>query len=260
MSLAKTIEARGRVVGEGREPLICVPLLGRSRTAILDDLEDLIVKGPDLIEWRVDYFEGAGDTSAVIDVARAVRRGAGEIPVIFTLRSAREGGQPVDLGDEDAALLFVAACAARVADFIDVEMSAPGEHVARVRAACRDSGTRLILSFHDFHGTPDADQLLGRFRRAEELGGDVAKVAVMPRGPDDVLTLLAATLRASRELAIPLISISMGPIGVLSRTFGWMFGSTVTFAAGQDSSAPGQLPIDDLKAVLALLRTPGIGA
>jgi len=123
-----------------------------------------------------------------------------------------------------------------------------------VRTAARASGTLLILSYHDFRGTPDVEALYARFSEAQALGGDVAKVAVMPRCEEDVLTLLAATIRARKTLDLPLISISMGAWGALTRMFGWVFGSSVTFAVGQGVSAPGQLPIEDLNAVLDVLR------
>lgn len=54
----------------------------------------------------------------------------------------------------------------------------------------------------------------------------------MPRDLDDVLTLLAATRQASKKLRIPLISMSMGPYGSLTRLFGWTFGSMPDICGG----------------------------
>jgi 3-dehydroquinate dehydratase-1 len=76
----------------------------------------------------------------------------------------------------------------------------------------------------------------------------------MPQSPQDVLTLLGATYEASQTLTVPLISMSMGGLGSLSRTMGWLYGSAATFAVGESSSAPGQIAVDDLRAVLATLR------
>ncbi len=81
----------------------------------------------------------------------------------------------------------------------------------------------------------------------------MGKVAVMPRTREDVLTLLAATWQASQALEIPLISMSMGPMGAVSRIVGGVYGSALTFAVGKSSSAPGQIPIDDLRAALAIV-------
>jgi 3-dehydroquinate dehydratase-1 len=76
----------------------------------------------------------------------------------------------------------------------------------------------------------------------------------MPKDLNDVLTLLTATLQASQTLSIPLISMSMGPLGSLTRLFGCAFGSALTFAVGASSSAPGQVPIEDLNTVLAIVQ------
>ena len=56
-----------------------------------------------------------------------------------------------------------------------------------------------------------------------------------------LLTLLSATQGASQSLSIPLISMSMGPYGSLSRMVGFVYGSALTWAVGKSSSAPGQV-------------------
>jgi 3-dehydroquinate dehydratase-1 len=94
----------------------------------------------------------------------------------------------------------------------------------------------------------------GKFIEAAHLGADIAKVAVMPKDPQDVLVLLAATLKASQTLGVPLISMSMGGLGSLSRIMGWVYGSAATFAVGKGSSAPGQIAIEELRAMLATVR------
>lgn len=254
MSFTRQLVARGHVVGDGREPLVCVPLVGHGEDDILQAARLAGVSGADLVEWRADYFDGVADRAAVLAIARDVREAIAGIPLIFTLRSEAEGGQPVSLTGTDFAGHCVAVCEASIADFVDVEMRARPENLETVKAAAVANGVGLILSYHDFEKTPDAASLFEIFSRAERLGGDVAKVAVMPNSPDDVLTLLTATLRARRELRIPLIGISMGDYGVVSRMTGWLFGSSVTFAAGEGSSAPGQMPVGDLNRVLGVLR------
>jgi 3-dehydroquinate dehydratase I len=79
----------------------------------------------------------------------------------------------------------------------------------------------------------------------------------MPRAMDDVLTLLAATLAASGALRIPVISMAMGGAGAVTRLAGGLFGSALSFAVGEQASAPGQWPIEELETALALLRKAG---
>jgi 3-dehydroquinate dehydratase-1 len=257
MSNGKIIDIRGRQLG-GATPLICSPLVGRTRDAILAEAATVIAKQPEVIEWRVDYFGDIADTAAVLDAGRALRAAVGDAPVIFTRRSTKEGGEPIAIGDEDVVRLYDAVGASGLVDFVDFEMGNDADHIRRVRESARRHGTRLILSYHNFGYTPGVDFLVQRFLEAERLGGDVAKVAVMPRDRGDVLALLAATSQAEAKARIPLISMSMGPLGAVTRMIGGVFGSSLSFAVGAGSSAPGQLPIADLAAVYEILaRTRG---
>ena len=253
MSAGKIIDVRGRRLG-GETPLICSPLVGRTRERVLAEATIVDAKKPDVIEWRVDYFEGIADTAAVLDVAHGMRAAAADTPIIFTRRSTREGGEPIAIGDEDVVRLYDAVGASGLVDFIDFEMSNDPEHVRRVRASTRTHGTRLILSYHNFGYTPGQEFLVQRFLEAERLGADVAKVAVMPRDRADVLTLLDATAQADAKARIPLISMSMGPLGSVTRMIGGVFGSSLSFAVGEGASAPGQIQIADLVAVYDVIR------
>jgi 3-dehydroquinate dehydratase-1 len=252
MSTAKIIDIRGRRLG-GETPLICSPLVGRTRERLLAEAANVAAKEPDVIEWRVDYFEGIGDAAAVLDVGRALRAAVGDAPIIFTRRSTREGGEPIAIGDEEVVRLYEAVGASRLVDFLDFEMGNDSGHVTRVVSNARAQQTRVILSYHNFGYTPGRDFLVQRFLEAERLGADVAKVAVMPRDRMDVLTLLAATAEADAKGRIPLISMSMGPLGAVTRMIGGAFGSSLSFAVGEGSSAPGQIPIADLEAVYEVI-------
>jgi len=250
---AKVIDIRGRKLG-GDTPLICTPLVGRTRERVLAEAASVVTKHPDVVEWRVDYFGPIGDTTAVLDTAMALRTAIGDTPLIFTRRSSREGGEPVPLDDRGVVGLYDAVGASGLADFFDFEMGNNAAHVQRVCADAGKHGTHVILSYHNFGSTPERDFLVQRFIEAERLGGNVAKVAVMPRDRMDVLTLLAATAEADARSKIPLISMSMGPQGAITRMIGGAFGSSLSFAVGEAASAPGQIPIADLVAVYDVIR------
>ena len=243
---AKDIVARGRVLGQGRGPLVCIPVVGRQRDGILDEVAAAVGQLPDLIEWRADFFAGVAEMNEVLGLAAEIRAAVEDIPLIFTIRTEREGGEAVELTDEGIVNLIVEVCESGLADFVDVEMSAPEAQVRAVLETAKAHDTQVVLSYHNFRETPGVEQLLDKFALAESLGGDVAKVAVMPQTLDDVLVLLQATLQASRETTLPLISISMGELGAFTRAIGWYFGSAVTFAAGRQRSAPGQLSAEDV--------------
>lgn len=254
MNFCKTIITPGQSIAEDREPLICVPLVGRDQTTVLGELTTLVAKQPDLIEWRIDYFSEIADTAKVVALAQQIRYRTAGIPIVFTRRSIREGGEPIALSEDQVLFLHEAVLASRTVDFVDYELSSDPVHFQRVLTAAHAVDVQLIASFHDFQRTPSVEDIVAKFTAAERAGADIAKVAVMPTTLDDVLTLLSATLEGHRRSCLPIISISMGAYGALSRLLGWMFGSSVTFAVGGQSSAPGQLPIADLREVLAIVK------
>ena len=252
MNTSKPIRLRGRTLGTGDGPLICAPLVARDQEGLRREARAVLAAKPDLLEWRVDFFAALGDRARVLEASAMLRQLAGNTPILFTRRSTREGGEPIQTSEEAVSEAIEAVCAQGSVDLVDCELASQAEHFARARAAATACGALLVGSFHDFQRTPDGAELAGIFERAQRIGADVAKVAVMPSNPDDVLTLLQATLRASRDVRLPLITMAMGPLGMPTRLFGWMFGSSVSFAAGQQASAPGQLPIAELRAVLQL--------
>jgi 3-dehydroquinate dehydratase I len=248
------IKVRGRPVGEGRTPLVIVPLVGRTGEAVLAELGEVLPKKPDIVEWRADFFGEIGVPGAALELARRLKALLGATPLLFTVRSAKEGGQETALGEDGVVALHAALCRSGLADIVDYELGAADQRLRQVRSASRASGVTMIMSYHNFHATPSLEVLSEKFMQAEALGADVAKVAVMPASPDDVLVLLKATLNAAERQQIPLISMSMGGLGALSRLIGWAFGSAATFAVGAGSSAPGQIPVEELRVAVRIAR------
>ncbi len=254
MHTPKPIALKGKPIADGKFPLICTPLVGRTFDKIMAELDVVLPKKPDVLEWRVDFFEHIGDTVAVIAAALAIKSKAGRVPLLFTRRSILEGGEKIALNEGQVIALYTAVCESKSIDLIDYEMANDAANIVRVRSVAQANDIKLVLSFHNFSYTPGLETLVGKFLMADQLGAEVAKVAVMPRDLDDVLTLLTATREASKKLRIPLISMSMGPYGSLSRLIGGVFGSSLSFAVGAASSAPGQVPIEDLNTVLGILH------
>lgn len=245
---------QSKVIGEGTKPLICTPLVGTTKEALLVELFNILIKKPDMIEWRADFFEGIANTNQVITIAKEIKEIMGDMPIIFTIRSSREGGQPIPLSDSEAIALNVAICTDTNVEYVDCELSNRPEHFEELRKVAQANGTKVIASFHDFNSTPSKDILMQKIIQSETCGADVAKVAVMPQTLEDVLTLFSVTLEAKNTLKIPVISMSMGRLGAVTRMIGGVFGSTVSFAIGQNSSAPGQVPIEDLETVFQIME------
>jgi 3-dehydroquinate dehydratase I len=249
----KAFDVHGGKLG-GETPLLCTPLVGRTRERLLAEAAGVLTQKPDLVEWRVDFFDAIGDADAVIEMARALRGVVGKRAVIFTRRAEKGGGERTAIGDAAVVELYDAVAASGLVDFIDFETDSDPEHLRRVRESTRRHEVRLILSYHNLSYTPGLEYLVDRFLEAERLGADVAMVQVMPRGRADVLRLLAATAEADDMARIPLISMSIGPLGSVTRMIGGLFGSALSFAVGESASAPGQIPIGDLVTVYDIIR------
>lgn len=243
-----------KIAGEGSPPAICTPLVGKTKEEIAAELADILAKKPDLLEWRADFFQDIGITAEVLTVVEMITATAPNIPVIFTVRSTREGGQPIPLSDENVMMLCEAVCTHTDIEYIDCELSNAPEHRGLLRDIAHKHNKKIIASYHQHQYTPAKEALLEKLAEAQTLGMDVAKIAVMPCSMEDIITLLSASLEANRQLNIPIIVIAMGPYGVVTRMAGGVFGSAVTFAVGHKASAPGQVPIDDLRTALNMIE------
>ncbi|MHB1064306.1 MAG: type I 3-dehydroquinate dehydratase [Georgenia sp.] len=252
--MSPAVTVRGVTLGAGM-PKVIVPLTGRTRRDLATQAEVLVRlpagERPDLVEWRADHFADVADADAVRAVCGELAATLGDIPLLFTFRTAREGGARA-ITDDDYASLNLAVAESGSADLVDVELATVD--VAGLVARLRAAGVTVVVSSHDFEATPPAEVIVDRLRRIRRLGADLPKVAVMPRSPADVLVLLAATWTASQESDRPIITMAMGADGVVSRIAGEIFGSAATFAMVGESSAPGQVPLPALRASLALVH------
>ncbi len=242
----KSVTIRDKVLG-GAVPLTCLPLVAVDQPSLLEQAEQVLPFHPDTLEWRVDKFDAVKDTQAVTQALDALRRTIGNIPLIFTCRIIDEGGFQ-EISPNDRLRVNEAVIASGRVDLVDTEILNGEAMIGEVRQACLKTKTRLILSYHNFDHTPEEPFLTDRLCAAQQLGGDVAKLAVMPKNYRDVLTLLSATYTARTELLdIPMITMAMGTEGAITRIAGGLFGSDLTFAIGKVGSAPGQIPIGDLR-------------
>ena len=247
------LKIRSDSLGAGR-PKIIVPLTGRTEKDILESASKLPGSPAELAEWRADFFESGTDPEACRNVLQGLREVLGALPLLFTFRTASEGGEKA-VREETYRALNLSAAESGSADMIDVEVFAhPGAaELIRSLHAC---GAVVVGSSHNFHETPPEAEILRCLASEREAGADILKIAVMPQCREDVLTLLSATKKARETFPDrPLITMSMGKRGVLSRIAGEAFGSAATFGTLGASSAPGQIPAEKLREILTLLHT-----
>lgn len=247
------VVVRNVKIGEGI-PKICVPIVGVTKEDIINEAKTFDSIPVDVVEWRVDWFEGVFDFEKVKDVLVDLRAALKETPILFTFRTSKEGGEKA-IEPEAYATLNKEAAKSGYVDLVDVEAFTGDEIVKDVIAGAHEYGVKVVASNHDFHKTPSQEEIVARLRKMQELGADIPKIAVMPQSKKDVLTLLCATEEMATNYADrPIITMSMGGTGVISRACGEAFGSALTFGAAKKASAPGQMGVYDLETVLGLLH------
>lgn len=246
-------EIRGVKIGEGR-PKIIVPIVERNREAIIEKAQAIAPMANELVEWRVDFYEEALTIARVLETLQALRRVLGEKGLLFTFRTHREGGER-EISPKEYTQLNQAVAQSGLADLIDVEMFMEEAVVKENLDQIHGAKVAVVGSYHDFHQTPPKEEIISRLMSIQEQGADIAKIAVMPQSPGDVLTLLTATYEMYTQFADrPIITMAMDGVGILSRIAGEVFGSAATFGAVGKISAPGQLQADQLAAVLTIIH------
>lgn len=247
------VMVRNVAVGEGR-PKICVPIVGKTTSEIIREARLLLTFPVDIVEWRADWFDEVFHTEKLLETAKVLREILGEIPVLFTFRTSREGGEK-EISNEQYEELNRQAAGSGCVDLIDVEAFTGDEVARRIIEAAHACGVKVVASNHDFQKTPAQEEIVKRLCKMQELDADILKIALMPQSKRDVLTVLSATLEMTQQHTDrPVITMSMGQTGVVSRLAGESFGSAVTFGAASKASAPGQIGVQELADVLDIIH------
>lgn len=220
-------------------PLVCVPVSGSSIEEVIWEIEK--VDGADLIEWRADFFR-----EDVLSAIGKVKNACGERPLLLTYRTKNEGGK-LDISDKyyfDEMKKFIFS---KKVDIIDIEFSSP--KCEELVAIAKKEGVVTIISSHDFEKTMAHDEIIAKLNSMEACGGDIPKIAQMPQCFEDVVNLISASHEVAKT-NFPIITMSMGKLGKISRLCGEASGSAVSFGASKIATAPGQLKVQLLNEIL----------
>ncbi|MGM0111530.1 type I 3-dehydroquinate dehydratase [Enterococcus sp. DIV0187] len=247
----KTVTIDTVTLGEGK-PKIIVPLVGRTKEEIIQEAEFVATVDCDIVEWRIDFYEDILDFSAAAQFSKQVKKILNK-PLLVTFRTKQEGGE-LALSDEKYFEMYRVLLNEGSFDLLDVELFMPAVGVGQTIELAHEKNKKIIMCNHDFDKTPAKEVIIERLCKMQELGADICKIAVMPQTTADVITLLDATQEMYHKHADrPLITMSMGSLGVVSRVSGATFGSAATFGAAKKASAPGQVSVDELRSILEVL-------
>src|SRR6185437_14427569 len=197
------------------------------------------------VEFRLDSLPRPAAALARLKSFLAAH--AGVTAIATCRRRPHSGGFDGTLEEELQILLKAARAGCRIAD-LEVESAeeAAPARLERFRAALRDAGAALLISFHDFSRTRGLDHAAGRIAA---FSPDFVKVVSTAQSLADNLAVLR--LIEDRSVATPIVGIAMGEEGLVSRVLGPRTGSAFTFASLEDGTetAPGQVSAKSMRAL-----------
>lgn len=207
----------------------------------------------DLAEFRIDLLSFASDTKQVIALGHELKKILGHKPMIATIRTKNEGGQ-LEISDADYGKTYQAYLKNPFMDWLDVEMFRDQKVVSEIVQKAHQKKVLVVMSNHDFQKTPSQDEIEKRLLKQDQMGADVLKIAVMPKSKQDVFTLMNATLKVSQQTTKPLLTMSMGQLGTISRVATANMGGSYSFGMIGQASAPGQIDVTKLKQILETVQ------
>lgn len=232
------------------KPKICIPIVGKNNQEIIEQVQESLHYTYDLLELRIDYYQDILDFQKVKDIIIQIKSICSK-PLLFTYRSKREGGE-IQLTDEQY-LELISSIVSDV-DIVDIELMSGNTLVYQLVDRVHQHQKQVIMSYHDFESTPDLKEIKDQLEYMEIMGGDILKVAYMPRSYKDVVCVMNATLEMSNKLTKPIVTMAMGEIGKITRLCGELTGSEMTFACLGKSSAPGQISVEHMHELLEVIH------
>lgn len=241
--MTKSLTIRHTTLSSPSGLRLIVPLMLQNITDLTSLADAWQLAKPDLLEWRIDQLADQS-VDNVLSVGQTLRNLAGDIPVIGTIRTTKEGG-PFSAGEKRYQQIYTALLDAHLIDLVDVEASHLPATIETLLATAKAAAVATIISHHDFQKTPTKTEIMQQLTTMASYQPDIVKAAYMPTQPTDVLTVLQATAEADTTLAPQLLTMTMGDFGKMSRVTGDQFGSIASFVTMNDTqSAPGQLDIN----------------
>lgn len=240
----------GKITLSNNQARVCVPVMGKTTEEVLQQLKSVVAMEPDIIEWRGDFFE-TDNNEGYLNVLKQMKDVNENIPVIFTIRTDSEGGNKKIGWNEYCDLcLFIAEKGKEFnVEFVDVEVF-KDDKANELINSLHEKGMNVIGSNHHFDKTPDKEEMVKILSTIEKSGADVCKLAVMPRDKKDVEVLIEASKETDEKIKAPIITMSMGELGAVTRVIPKITKTSVTFAAGVSASAPGQPGIKVVRKLL----------
>jgi len=223
--------------------LICVSIAAEDAAGIIAAVMP-VVQLVDVVEIRLDGMIDPRIEQCVTNIPR---------PVLVTNRPTWEGGQYARSEQDRIDLLCQAIQSG--AQYVDIELRTDVDLREQVQKVARKHGTRVIMSSHDFQGTPSFAVLKETLRQMTASGADVGKIVTTAMNAEEAVRILSLQQEALAS-HFPLSAFAMGAAGKISRLATLYLGGFMSYAAitAQQATAPGQLSVHDLHTLINLLE------
>lgn len=203
---------------------ICTPVIGKTLTEFLKNL-DQVQEISEMVELRVDNVKNLSPKDLELIRQETTKE------AILTSRKKEIILRALDLRF----------------DYVDIDISL----ITKFRIL-KKTGTKIIVSFHDFKKTPSEQELKKIVKKVNKFETNIIKIATMVRKDSDNLKLVK--LMSSLHLKKRII-IGMGEKGKITRILGPFWGNFLTYASTEHGkSAIGQIDIFELKKIYKLIN------
>jgi 3-dehydroquinate dehydratase/shikimate dehydrogenase len=211
-------------------PRICIALGFTEPERLLEQARREVESGEKFLEFRMDYLERPGQA---IPAIRCFLNEHPECTVLATCRRHQNHGRFNGSVEEQLRLLDAAVEAGARA--VDVEIETAENSASRLETF--HGRAHLIVSYHNYEGTPAVEVVLRRMMRVP---ADAYKLVTTARKPSDNLRILTLARTHSR---VPIVPLAMGETGFPSRVLSAAFGGVYTYAApsAAEGTAAGQV-------------------
>jgi len=222
--------------------MICAPIIEPDIDAMVSSANSA---NSDLVELRLDYLHTFSNLEKIKNINK---------PKIITCMPEWEGGLFKAEEDERIDILLEALNFCSSLDYVSIEFKTEKILLDKIIESAKKKKIKVIISNHNFQETPKKEEILNILELEEKAGADIAKVAFMPKNYSDVLTVLSVLV--DNDLKIPVIAISIGKLGKISRVIGLLMGSYLTFASVEKGreSAVGQMGVDEVREALKFFK------
>lgn len=217
-------------------PRICIAMGFADTDKLLEHARREVEAGESFFEFRLDYLPDPEEGIAAI---RKFLKCYPECTLLATCRRHQNHGKYNGSIEEQIRILSAAVDAGAKA--VDIEIESAESVSARLEPL--RSKARLILSYHNYDGTPALESLL---RRMMHISADAYKIVTTARKPSDSHRVLALTKSHPRA---PLIVLAMGETGFPTRVLSPAWGGLFTYAApnAAEGTSAGQVSARQLR-------------